>query len=100
MELLNPSFNGHHPQNGEITRSAIIQQLSLLVGFLDWVGPNGTNGALCSNCNAVIKSVLDHTLNSTGTVPWQPTDLDAQIDFNFDLMDTFDWLRTDDGVEL
>ena len=93
MELLNPSFTGKHPHNDGVTRSSIIQQLSLLIGFLDWIGPGGTNGDMCMNCRSVIQAVLDHTLNS-GQWP----QVGMSMDFHFDLFDTFDWLR-DGAIE-
>ncbi|KAF5135164.1 hypothetical protein E5D57_005808 [Metarhizium anisopliae] len=96
MELLKPTFGGRHARNPKMTRSSIIQQLSLLVGFLDWIGPGGPNGELCANCSSVIQLVLDHTLNAPEDERWPPVSLDAvQLDFNFELFDTFDWLRPD-----
>ncbi|KAI4593136.1 hypothetical protein KJ359_010060 [Pestalotiopsis sp. 9143b] len=89
-----------HPGEPEITRSAVIQKLSLLVGFLDWVSPTAPNADLCKDCKSVIERVLDQALNFVpGNAPafeastnW---DFSTQLDFNFDLMDTFDWLRSD-----
>lgn len=96
MELLKPSFSGRHSQNHKITRSSIIQQLSLLIGFLDWIGPSGPNGELCASCSSVIQLVLDHTLNAREDESWPPVNLGAmQLDFSFELFDTFDWLRPD-----
>ncbi|VUC23556.1 unnamed protein product, partial [Clonostachys rosea] len=102
MELLKPTFSGSHPKNPKITRSSIIQQLSLLVGFLNWVGPDAPNADLCSNCSNVIQHVLDLTLNNFGT-PTNNNSIDVlgqfdstQMNFSFDLLDTFDWLRTDE----
>lgn len=111
MELLRPTFAGpHHPANVNITRSAIVQQLSLLVGFLGWVSPDAPNADLCASCRLVIQHVLDHTLNNPGGVPFQQGQVQEQLAgdafgqvpdaenllFGFDLLDTFDWLRTDD----
>ncbi|RYP10008.1 hypothetical protein DL764_000937 [Monosporascus ibericus] len=106
MELLKPTLpNGQH-SDPRISRSSIIQKLSLLVGFLDWVNSSTPNGDLCSECKSVIQRVLDQTLNNTSSTNgfadgmesagW---DLPAQLDFNFDLLDTFDWLRPDAGVD-
>ncbi|KAK8038662.1 FAD dependent oxidoreductase superfamily [Apiospora rasikravindrae] len=105
MELLNPTLQGAHPKNAEISRSAIIQKLSLLVGFFEWVSPSAPNAALCENALVTIKHVLDATLNIDPTaaaaaggqagmanMDWN---FSTQVDFNFDLLDTFDWLRTD-----
>ncbi|GKT42411.1 sorbicillinoid biosynthetic cluster transcription factor sor4 [Colletotrichum spaethianum] len=107
LELLKPTLHGgNHPQNPKVTRSSIIQKLSLLVGFLDWVGPTAPNGDLCADCKCIIQHVLDQALNSSAASASSaidggfPAALDAmdwdfstQLDFNFDLLDTFDWLR-------
>ena len=96
QEILEPTFSGSHPKDVKLTRSAIVQQLSLLVGFLDWVRPNQPNGELCADAKAIIQRVLDHHLNgpaqgeALGAMNWGVM---AQPDFNFDLLDTFDWLR-------
>lgn len=71
------------------------------MGFLDWVEPSAPNSNLCHECKLVIQRVLDQTLNPT--MPdglGMPDVLDwdfsgKQLDFNFDLMDTFDWMRPD-----
>lgn len=103
-ELLHPTLPTR-PIPG-VTKAAVVQQLSLLIGFLDWVNPTAPNSDLCASTKVVVQHVLDHTLNGP------PPDLsngDAQhgIDFNFnldlaadmgslfnfDLLDTFDWLR-------
>ncbi|TDZ21161.1 hypothetical protein Cob_v006000 [Colletotrichum orbiculare MAFF 240422] len=130
LELLKPTLRGgKHPLNPKVTRSSIIQKLSLLVGFLDWVGPTAPNGDLCADCKVIIQHVLDEALNNPaagagiggaggggggggagaagssssgdGTLAL-PAALDAmdwdfstQLDFNFDLLDTFDWLRSE-----
>ncbi|KAM5355048.1 hypothetical protein ACJ41O_001694 [Fusarium nematophilum] len=98
QELLEPTFSGTHPKNPKLTRSSIVQQLSLLVGFLDWVRPYQPNGELCANAKATIQRVLDHHLNN----PAQGEPFDAmnwgvmaQPDFSFELLDTFEWLRAD-----
>ncbi|KAK2598672.1 hypothetical protein N8I77_012067 [Diaporthe amygdali] len=100
-ELLKPSLQ-HTPIQG-VTRSGIIQQLSLLSGFLDWVSPSAPNGDLCSSCKAVIQHVLDYALNAPPVEPSSTApegafdlnlDLSSDIDaidgyFNFDLLNTF-----------
>lgn len=99
LELLKPTLHGGHPTNPEITRSSIIQKLSLLVGFLDWVKPSAPNSELCASCRAVIQRILDCVLNAaaSGEAVPEPFDwaFEAPMDFNFELMDTFDWLRPD-----
>lgn len=101
-ELLRPTHQ-YDPSSG-ITRSSIIQQLSLLVGFLDWVKPSSANGDLCNSCKTVTQHVLDHALNAPGsttdtTVDSLDLDISSNVNdfFNFELLDTFDWLRSDIG---
>ncbi|KAM3544110.1 hypothetical protein ARSEF1564_002977 [Beauveria bassiana] len=87
---------GEHSKEPNISRATIIQQLSLLVGFFDWVRPSAPNAKFCGNCKAIIQQVLDQCLNTSAetSVPTFPVwDLGDQPDFNFELMDTFDWLR-------
>lgn len=97
MELLNSSFKGCHPKNPSITRSNIIQQLSLLIGFLEWIDPSRPNGSMCVTTSAVMRRVLDHVLNAgSDGVSWQQETIDdMQLDFNFELFDTFDWMKPD-----
>lgn len=96
MELLDPSFSGRHPKCSRISRASIVQQLSLLMGFLDWVPASAPNADLCANCKLVIQHVLDHSLNAATGSSWPPEALDAmQFDFNFELLDTFGWMRPD-----
>ncbi|KAL7919118.1 N-terminal binuclear Zn cluster-containing/DNA binding domain-containing protein [Trichoderma austrokoningii] len=97
MELLNSSFKGSHPKNPSITRSNIIQQLSLLIGFLEWIDPSRPNGSMCVTTSAVMRRVLDHVLNANSdNLGWQSDTIDdMQLDFNFELFDTFDWMKPD-----
>lgn len=104
-ELLGPPRQHSHITC--VTRSSIIQQLSLLVGFLDWVSHSAPNGDLCGSCKTVIQHVLDHNLNAPTQSSTSPAaengfdfnlDLSSDIDaingyFNFGLLDTYDWLR-------
>ncbi|KAJ4125222.1 hypothetical protein NW754_013508 [Fusarium falciforme] len=99
LELLRPTFHGTHPDCPKLSRSAIIQKLSLLIGFLDWVRPPAPNADLCADCKAVIQGVLDHNLNAPiaggGALETLDWEFPMQLDFNFDLLDTFDWLRAE-----
>lgn len=87
-----------------VTRSNVIQQLSLLVGFLDWVRPGAPNSDICHSVKRVVKHVLDQTLNSSpqddqvSAVEGMGFAADMNDFFSFDLLDTFDWLRPDGGV--
>jgi hypothetical protein len=112
MELLYPTLPNRpipyiNATSPRITRSSIIQQLSLLVGFLGWVGPSAPNREHTANCKRVIQSVLDYTLNAS-TVPLGPGQhvMDGMgmpfevggLDLGFDRWGTFDWFRTEDGM--
>lgn len=72
MELMNPNpvtttISEEGPIAGELySRSSIIQQLSLLAGYLKPAGLSRTNSPVASNIRAVIKKVLDHVLNNNG----------------------------------
>ena len=99
LKLLKPGGSDSQPSTG-ITRSAIVQKLSLLVGFLGWVNPCSSNADLCASCKEVIQAALDHSLNHPNDSLYIPPviadwGLSGQLDFDFDLMDTFEWLRTD-----
>lgn len=95
-ELLTRTFRGGHPLNPQINRSSIIQQLSILVAFLDWVHPSAPNANLCGDCKSVIKRVLDQTLGDNLEGNALPDtflrDLPSQLDFNFGLLDSYEWL--------
>ena len=56
-------MRGSHPLDPKVSRSSIIQQLSMLVGFFDWVRDTAPNAQLCCNCSVIIQRVLDYTLN-------------------------------------
>lgn len=99
QELLYPTFTGTHRKHSGLTRSSMVQQLSMLIGFLDWVRPSAPNGALCADSKAVIQRILDHHLNSGSgggdiidSMDWG---VFSQPDFSMELLDTFDWMRTD-----
>ncbi|KAI2627790.1 hypothetical protein GGR54DRAFT_628839 [Hypoxylon sp. NC1633] len=99
LELLKPTLHNRPHSDPKITRSNIIQKLSLLVAFLDWISPSGPNGELCNDAKSIIQRVLDQSLNAVPSLDEPPAFLDwdfsTQLDFNFDLLDTFDWNRPD-----
>jgi hypothetical protein len=87
--------------NPPMTRSRLIQQLSLLVGFLDWVGPMAPNTESCSSVKKAVRHVLDQALNEGAPQVAAPMDwvgdfgvglsADGSDFFNFELLHTFDW---------
>ncbi|KAI1149454.1 hypothetical protein F4825DRAFT_464094 [Nemania diffusa] len=100
QELLKPTLHN----DPKITRSSLIQKLSLLVGFLDWIRPTAPNGELCGKCKTIIKHVLDQALNAPtpgyGSAPGAALDWDftTQVDLDFDLLDTFGWARSEPSL--
>ncbi|KAF8859114.1 hypothetical protein BDZ45DRAFT_590253, partial [Acephala macrosclerotiorum] len=46
-----------------VPRSEIVQNLSLLIGFLEWVKPAAGNYQLCGRMRIIIKRILDQILN-------------------------------------
>lgn len=96
QELLRPTFFGVHPLNPALSRSSIVQQLSMLVGFLNWVGPGSPNRVMCRDCETVIQRVLDEHLNASRTEnanlgPLGPG-FPRSLGFRFELLNTFEWL--------
>lgn len=57
-QLKNPG--APHPR---FKRSEIVQNLSLLIGFLDWVQPAAGNYQLCTRMKLIIKRILDQILD-------------------------------------
>ncbi|KAI3321505.1 hypothetical protein HD806DRAFT_154490 [Xylariaceae sp. AK1471] len=100
-ELLEPRLDIIEKSN--TSRSKIFQKLSLLVGYLDWINPSSPNGKLCQTCKAVIEHVLDQAINEPEgdrrtALAAESTlhfDFPSELNFNFDLLDTFDWLRSE-----
>ncbi|RDW92202.1 hypothetical protein BP5796_01596 [Coleophoma crateriformis] len=85
------------PTHLHVPRSEVIPNLSLLVGFLDWVQPTAANKQLCIRMRAVIKGILDRILDAPPALEIAPA-LDhfdiAQMDVD-DLkwLDSIDWTR-------
>lgn len=50
-----------------LPRSEIVQNLSLLIGFLDWIKPAAGNYQLCMRMRVIIKRILDQILNPSPT---------------------------------
>lgn len=101
MELLRPS---PATSASMVTKSTMIQQLSMLTGFLDSISPQAPNGPMCATVKKIVKQVLDRVLDPPVGMESQEFSLEGwEMDFsaesndlfNFDLLDTFDWLRPD-----
>jgi hypothetical protein len=87
------------------SRSSIIQQLSLLLGYLKTSCPSQTHCSVAHNVRTVIKKVLDHILNHPTVT--QPVAEFEGFDFAgswdhfsyFSALDNFDWLMEERGIE-
>ncbi len=116
LELMEPTpmdpmmAGDARPTDERLSRSSLIQNLSLLVGFLGWVAPRAPNGDMCRSVKGIIQRVLDVTLNNRAGIPasarrskdleWDGLNADMNhVFFNFELMDTFGWLRPEMGYE-
>ena len=88
----------------QMPRSEVIQNLSLLVGFLEWVRPTAANSALCGRMSVIIKRILDQVLD----LPPMRQESKASTAYQaltpgFDLAEyetgEFDWLGTVDWTQ-
>lgn len=96
-----------HPRSDHprIPRSEVIQNLSLLIGFLDWVRPTAANRELCGRMSVVIKRILDQVLDP----PPPPLTSESEVeagpvlvpDFDFGQVGAaeFDWLGAVDWTQ-
>jgi len=71
VELLKRLKNprGPHPK---LKRSEIVQNLSLLIGFLEWVRPAAGNYQLCTRMRLIIKRILDQILDPSPPASMPP----------------------------
>jgi hypothetical protein len=84
FELLKQSKNPQAPRLN-LPKSETIQNLSLFIGFLNWVRPNAANYEVCCKMREIISRVLDQILEG-------PSQTQSQPAFNWDLpMDVFDF---------
>ena len=96
-----------------IPRSEIVQNLSLLIGFLEWIKPSAGNYQLCGRMRQIIKRILDQILNPSPPSSAPPASsqesngeangfenglpYDPMLDVGFDDgLDNLEWLNTVD----
>ncbi|KAK0102137.1 hypothetical protein ONS95_001065 [Cadophora gregata] len=68
VELLK-QVKAPHSTKLVLPRSEIVQNLSLLIGFLEWVKPAAGNYQLCGRMKLIIKRILDQILNPGAAPP-------------------------------
>ncbi|TGO28088.1 hypothetical protein BPAE_0032g00310 [Botrytis paeoniae] len=87
-----------------LPRSEVIQNLSLLVGFLDWVRPTAANHELCGRMRQIVKRTLDKILDppkitntpkasTSTTVPISNLNFEPMAMDDLDWLDTIDWAK-------
>jgi hypothetical protein len=80
--------------------SEVVQNLSMMIGFLEWIKPEAGNYKLCQHMSKVIKRVLDHAFDPPPVEEAPSTEQQLQgYDANFwgmDGTDDFDWLNSID----
>lgn len=94
-----------------LPRSEIVQNLSLLIGFLEWVRPAAGNYQLCGRMRQIIKRILDQILNPPPIQAPQPQSesqplITTDVDFDTGVftsgglydegLDNLDWLNSVD----
>ncbi|QSZ33591.1 hypothetical protein DSL72_005159 [Monilinia vaccinii-corymbosi] len=52
-----------HDYSLKLPKSEIVQNLSLLVGFLEWIRPSAGNYQLCGRMSKLVRRILDQILN-------------------------------------
>ncbi|KAJ4245720.1 hypothetical protein NW762_013844 [Fusarium torreyae] len=109
MELIDPIPVSATPSADVIagetySRSSIIQQLSLLVGYLNSSGPSQPRNSVAHNVRDVIKKVLDHILNNVGGpgAPLGSDNFDFAIDWEtfmeLSSLDDVNWFTQSQGT--
>lgn len=76
-----------------LPRSEIIQNLSMVIGFLDWVRPAAGNYGLCRRMSRVIRRVLDQILEPE---PEHDAEILPDGIWPVDGLDDLDWLNSID----
>ncbi|PQE15132.1 fungal specific transcription factor protein [Rutstroemia sp. NJR-2017a BVV2] len=101
VELLNQMEAPHLPHS-YLPRSEVIQNLSLLVGFLDWVRPNAPNAGLCGRMLQIVRRTLDKILDGPAPSSAPPRANNAvststtDTEYGSMQLDDLDWLNTID----
>ncbi|KAI2971488.1 transcriptional regulator family: Fungal Specific TF [Aspergillus niger] len=84
----------------ELPRSDIIQDLSVLVAFLDWLRPSESDIAAKAQIKGILQRSLDRILSMPASLHSPTRALDALPDFvgadpHLDLLNTFAWVDWD-----
>lgn len=106
VELINQHRAIPPQSTPRIPRSETIQNLSVFVGFLEWVRPSAPNAAVCARLLQTIKHTLDRILEAPRPQPAPMPATDTELmaaspafGAAFDLTDDLSWMDwiLDDG---
>ena len=86
-QMKQPAGTPHYPI---LPRSEIVQNLSLLIGFLEWVKPAAGNYQLCTRMRQIIKRILDQILNPAPPMPQETVREPLQENFEPQAAEAFD----------
>lgn len=80
--------------------SEVVQNLSFMIGFLEWITPDAGNYKLCQHMARVIKRVLERVfdpapVDEVQTNEQQLQGFEAEV-WGVDGIDDFDWLNSID----
>lgn len=87
------------PKNVEVKLpvSEVVQNLSMMIGFLEWVRPTAGNYKLCRRMSQVIRRVLDHVFEPQQEEKHREDQPGPAIDmWPIHDFDDFDWLNSID----
>jgi hypothetical protein len=90
-----------HEVDVKMPTSEVVQNLSLMIGFLEWIRPTAGNYKLCRRMAQVIRRVLDQVFapgqkESAQEVEVAPTQDPTVNLLSFEDLDDFEWLSSID----
>jgi len=95
-----------HPEKMDfrLPCSEVVQNLSLMIGFLNWIKPKAGNYKLCRRMAIVIKRVLDQIFEPESEAQNQPVAVsmnDATLvdDWSMEGLNDLDWLHSIDWTQ-
>jgi hypothetical protein len=104
--LLKQAQNPHAiPATEKLPTAEVVQSLSLMIGFLEWIKPSAGNYKLCRRMSTVVRRVLDTVFDpspptqeseTNANLVWQGDDMWNGImdDVNdWDWLNSIDWSR-------
>jgi hypothetical protein len=87
-------------ESARIPPSEVVQNLSLLIGFLEWIRPSAGNYKLCQRMAKVLRRVLDQIFDPKPEAPpaqsQELTGWPVEGPWQMDGMSDWDWLNSID----